>query len=85
MLVMIVAQQDLLLFSLRSIVEMEELQVLCSLRRVSEDFSQITNYTCTEFLLQDLQFLIDYCPSLFVSFYLSLSFFLFQNAFVFTC
>lgn len=85
MLVMIVAQQDLLLFSLRSIVEMEELQVLCSLRRVSEDFALITNYTCTEFLLQDLQFLIDYCPSLFVSFYLSLSFFLFQNAFVFTC
>lgn len=85
MLVMIVAQQDLLLFSLRSIVEMEELQVLCSLRRVSEDFALITNYTCTEFLLQDLQFLIDYCPSLFVSFYLSLSFFLFQNAFVFSC
>ena len=89
MLVMIVAQRDLLLllllFSLLSIVEMEELQVLCSLRRVSEDFALITNYTCTEFLLQDLQFLIDYCPSLFVSFYLSLSFFLFQNAFVFTC
>lgn len=76
MLVMIVAQQDLLvlllLFSLRSIVEMEELQVLCSLRRVSEDFALITNYTCTEFLLQDLQFLIDYCPYLFLSTFLYL-------------
>lgn len=75
MLVMIVAQRDLLLlllFSLLSIVEMEELQVLCSLRTVSEDFALITNYTCTEFLLQDLQFLIDYCPYLFLSTFLCL-------------